>query len=111
MVACCSTSPLLQVTAIKKPSLLILERHDRYVKVDANLTTENRAKYLAESKAFTMLLESKQEVRQDEIQPLAIPICLRHDVYVEEDESVDELHRRTFLRSTKILLQVIAEGQ
>jgi hypothetical protein len=111
VVACCSTSPLLQVTAIKKPSLMIIERHDQYVMADASLIQEDVDKYLAESASLKSLLITKLEVRQSAIKPLAIPICVRHDEYVGSDGELDDLHRRTFLRSSKILLEVIAAGQ
>lgn len=109
-MACCSTSPFIQVTAIKKPSMRIIERHDQYVKADATLSTEQFAAFLVQSASLRQLLETNEVVRRMDIEPLALPVCARHDQYVVEDQELDALHTRTYLRTTEILLEVIAAG-
>ena len=110
-VGCCSVSPLLQVAAIKKPVILIVERHDAYVEADASLSQEDASKYLSESAGLMALIESNMQVTQAEIKPLAVSVCARHDAYVKGDQNLDDLHRRTYLRSTALLIQVIDAGK
>lgn len=49
-------------------------------------------------------------IRASEIAPLVDKLCERHDAYVRADGGLSEQDRATFLRSSTILREVLAEA-
>ena len=54
---------------------------------------------------------SQGMVRVDAIEDLTEQVASRHDVYVNSDEALSEAQKRTYLRSTELLREVIREAK
>lgn len=50
-------------------------------------------------------------IRPEAIEDTAKDITTRHDKYVTEDGTLSDLERRTYLRSSELLLEVIEEAK
>ena len=44
------------------------------------------------------------------LEPVVAKVLARHDAYVSADNSLDELSKRTFLRSSELTRSILAEA-
>ena len=96
----------VQTESIKDVTLAVVLRHDNYVAFDAQLTDEEEMLFLTEAFAFRAAVVEQPELSRQALVDLSSGVCARHDFYVEEDISLSEFERRTYLRSTKLLREV-----
>jgi len=100
----------LRTSEIRPVMDAIIDRHDGYVVDDVFLSTEQKNNYLNDSVIITHLMMENKSVKAETLYPYAIPLCERHDEYVIIDPKLNELQKRTALRSSELIVATIKEN-
>lgn len=87
----------------------VISRHDRYVQADQGTNQVKRSDFIVNSLKLRALIKRK-EVKASVLGPFLWPLLQRHDAYIEGDEKLKKVLKRTRLRSSDILRKILIEA-
>lgn len=108
LLSACSTA--IKCEPIRQVALECLQRHDVYVSKDAEMHGAARDQALLEAATVDKILEA-EEVDADALAAPLLPTLDRHDVYVAQDRSLVGVQQRVYLRSSRILREIVKEAR
>lgn len=88
----------------------VVARHNSYVGNDTTLDDTDRDLFITDGHQLMRMLTELESIPRETLFPLLIPICDRHDIYVKAD-TLSDLERRIYLRSTEFLRGILGEGE
>lgn len=97
----CSKKGMLNVGNIRGATTKVLNRHDSYHK--------NNSVFFNQSKQVRLLLQEK-EVAASELRTPLSPCMDRHDQSVRNDSKLKKVQVDVYLRSTKLLREILMEA-
>ena len=108
----CETS--IRVDSIEETATRVVERHNRYVQRDADLTEARQEAFVDSANQLLETLEAARDrdpeghVRAQAIENTVEAVTERHDDYVEGDDSVPDRIKQVYLRSSQLLRETVA---
>lgn len=99
VAGCAFFSKNIQTDAIDGTAELVIQRHDNYVILDGGISEEESLAALQLTVALRSLLKLP-EIEPDIYSEAVVPVCDRHDTYIEGDETLTDLEVRIYLRSS-----------
>jgi|GEM_PF-5759098 hypothetical protein len=100
-------APLINTEALKASAFPMIARHDAYVQEDATVSPEEVMSFIAESSFVHTLIDQNEKVSRETFGKYGWAVTLRHDEYVEVDGELSAFERAAYLRTTKILRQIM----
>lgn len=96
LTGCQWASTEIRTDAVQSPVAKVVKRHDSYTTDQVSL----------QESAQLLDYSQSESIERGKFSKLLTPVADRHDRFVQNDDELSELKKRTYLRTTELLRKV-----
>jgi len=102
---------MIRASEIEDAVGFVVERHDGYVDASATMTpAEKEHAFRQSAHLLGTVLTADKYLKADTIKAALLDVCVRHDTYVTNDDSLKDVQRSVYLMNSRELVKLIKEA-